>query len=704
MRLRTVGAVLAALAGVALAFPGARAASRGHVPPPLPPVAVADAPGLPPLPAVSQRNASYSIEARLDPEKRTIAGTLVLEWRNTSDRELATFPFHLYWNAFRNNLSTMARGRGRRAPENRKRDERTFGWIQVESVQLLDAQVQDLTPTIRYLNEGGNADDRTVMEVRTARAIPPGESARFRVEWDSRLPHGSVGRAGWVHDYHFVAQWFPKIGVFSKGEWNCHPFYPWTEFFSDFGVYDVKLTLPVGFVVGATGRLESRTGNPDGSETFRFVQEDVHDFAWTASRRFLERRSRFDDPGYPPVDIRLLVQPEHVHLADRYLEATRIALRTYGAWSAPYPYPQITVVDPAWSSSSGGMEYPTLFTGGASVFAPEELQSPEGVTIHEAGHQFWYGLVANNEFEEAWLDEGFNTYMTSKAIDHSLGPAGRGRRYFGGDGRGGRAGRAGWPVVAPGVEVARGSGMLVDLRAAGESDVMARKAWTYRDAASYGLNSYGKPALVMQTLEGLLGEDAMVRVLRTYARRHRFAHPATEDFVTAVNEVTGRDWRWFFEETFLSANLCDYAVEVGSEPVRTPAGWLEGKDGRLGLKAPEKEDRKERGDAGERFESQVTVVRHGEVRLPVELRVDLADGRTVTERWDGRDRWVRFRYEGAKVVRAVVDPGRKIAIDVDPSNNEWISDRGPARRAATKWAVRYLFWLQNLLELHTVVG
>ena len=710
MRPRTAGALLVALVGVALASLPPRAAPLRHVPPqrpPLPPGVGSpgepgkDAPGLPRLPEVSLRNASYTIEARLDPEKRTIAGTLVLEWRNTSGQALSTFPFHLYWNAFRNNLSTAARGEGRRATGDRKREVRTFGWIQVKSVQLLDEQIQDLTPTLRYLNEDGNADDRTVMEVRTAKAIAPGETGRFRIEWDALMPHGSVGRAGWVHDYHFVAQWFPKIGVFAKGEWNCHPFHPWTEFFSDFGVYDVRLTLPGGFVVGATGRLESRADNPDHSATFRFVQEDVHDFAWTASRRFLERRSRFEDPGYPPVDIRLLVQPEHSHLADRYLEAAKIALRTYGAWSAPYPYAQVTVVDPAWGSSSGGMEYPTLFTGGASVLAPEELQSPEGVTIHEAGHQFWYGLVANNEFEEAWLDEGFNTYMTSKATDHSLGPGGWGRRYFGGDGR---VGRAGWPVVAPGVQVARGSDRLVGLRAGGESDVMARKAWAYRDAASYSLNSYGKPALVLQTLEGLLGEDAMVRVLRTWARRYRFAHPTTEDFVATVNEVTGQDWRWFFEETFFSANLCDYAVEVGSEPVRTPAGWLEGKDGRLDPSAPTKKDRRGRGDGDERFESRVTVVRHGEVRLPVELQVDLADGRTVTERWDGRDRWVRFRYEGAGVVRAVVDPGRKIAIDVDPSNDEWVSDTGPARRAATKWAARYLFWLQNLLELHAVVG
>jgi len=703
MRPRTTGVLLAALTAAALALPVARASSPRHVPPPLPPPAGRDAPGLPPLPEVSPRNASYTIDARLDPEKRTIRGSLVLDWRNTSDQALASFPFHLYWNAFRNNLSTTARGEGRRAPSDRMKDERSFGWIEVKSVSLLGASEEDLTPTLRYLNEDGNTDDRTVMEVRSSRPIAPGASGRFRIEWESRIPHGSVGRAGWVHDYHFIVQWFPKIGVFWKGAWNAHPFYTWTEFFSDFGVYDVSLTLPRGFVVGATGRRESRTDNPDGSETFRFVQEDVHDFAWTASRRFLERNARFEDPGYPKVKIRLLLQPEHAHLGARYLDATKLALRTYGTWSAPYPYPQITVVDPAWGSASGGMEYPTLFTGGASVLAPEELQSPEGVTIHEAGHQFWYGLVANNEFEEAWLDEGFNSYMDAKASDHSLGPAGWGRRFFGADF--GRGARSGFPFVAPGVRMARGSDNLPGLRQGGEADVMARRAWTYRDGASYGLNSYGKPALVLQTLEGLLGEETMVKVLRTYARRFRFRHPTNEDFLATVDEVTGGGWRWFFAETFDSAELCDYAVEVKNEPVRKPAGFFPGKDGTLAYQAAPKEKERAKGDPdAERFESRVTILRHGEVRMPVELRVEFKDGRVVSERWNGRDRWYRFRYEGTKVVRATVDPGRKIAIDVDPANNDWMADKGPARRAASKWAARYLFWLQNLLELHTVVG
>ena len=510
MRPRNAGLLLAALAGVVPFLSDAQARGPAYVPPALPAPAGKDAPGLPPLPDASPRNASYTIDARLDPDKRTIEGSLVLDWRNTSDQALASFPFHLYWNAFRNNLSTTARGEGRRAPAERLVDERSFGWMEVKSVRRLGEPDEDLLPTLSYLNEDGNTDDRTVMQVTTAAPVPPGGSARFRIEWQSRIPHGSVGRAGWVHDYHFMVQWFPKIGVFWKGQWNCHPFYTWTEFFSDFGVYDVTLRLPRGFVVGATGRLESQTSDPDGSESYRFVQEDVHDFAWTASRRFLERRARFEDAGYPPVEIRLLLQPEHAHLGDRYLEATKIALRTYGTWSAPYPYPQITVVDPAWGSGSGGMEYPTLFTGGASVLAPEALQSPEGVTIHEAGHQFWYGLVANNEFEEAWLDEGFNTYMTAKASEHSLGPEGWGRRFLGGRLRARRAHRlavrrAGSPARRAAASTSRACAR------GGEADVMARKAWTYRDGDSYGLNSYGKPALVMQTLEGLLGEETMLK-------------------------------------------------------------------------------------------------------------------------------------------------------------------------------------------------
>jgi hypothetical protein len=661
---------------------------------------------LPPLPERSPRNANYTIRARLDPDAHTLDGSLILEWRNTSGVPLDSFPFHLYWNAFRNDLTTSARGRGRRAarlPD--VEPERGFGYIQVRSVRLLGEGEADLTPTMRYVQpDDGNLEDRTVMEVKTPAPVAPEAVARFEIEWTSRIPHGIVGRAGWVHDYNFIAQWFPKIGVWWKGAWNCHQFHATSEFFADYGVYDVRLTLPAGYVVGATGLpKDAPIRNADGTLTHRYYQEDVHDFAWTASRRFLERRARFDDPGYPPVEIRLLLQPEHEHLAEHYLDAARIALRSYGAWSAPYPYPQITVVDPAWMSGSGGMEYPTLITGGASVLAPRAAQNPEFVTIHEAGHQFWYGLVGTNEFEEAWLDEGFNRYHDQKAGFLALGPKGWERRYFGLREKDGKI-KSGLPVVAPGVRIGRGESILDQLRENGQSDVMARRAWEYLDGESYGINSYGKPALTLQTLEGLVGDETMTRILRTWARRYRFAHPTTADFLATVNEVTGQDYAWFFDQTFFSSGLVDYAVTVRNEASRTLQGYAE-EGGALKLHPVlDPKDKARREEAGP-YDPEVLVRRLGEARLPVELRVEFADGKVVEERWDGQYRWQRFRYPGhAKVRRAAVDPEGKIALDVNPANNSWVDEKGVARRAATKWSARFLLWLQTLLEMHLVLG
>jgi hypothetical protein len=694
MRTAAVGTVIAAGLAAWVAGPAAHGQVRPAAGlPPLPREG-----GLPPMPARSPRNASYTIQARLDPAAHTIEGTLVLEWRNVADVPLQTFPFHLYWNAFRNNLSTSARGEGRRAARAREGD-RGFGYTQVRSVRLVrpGGAPTDITPSLRYVSpDDRNPDDRTVMEVRAPAPVPPGGTAQFAIEWTSRIPYGDVGRAGWVHDYHFIVQWFPKIGVYWKGAWNAHQFHAWTEFFADYGVYDVSLTLPRGFVVGATGTLRDRRENPDGTETLRFVEEDVHDFAWTASRRYREKTARFAEAGYPPVDIRLLVQPEREHLADRYLEATRIALRSYGTWSVPYPYGQVTVVDPAWSSAAGGMEYPTLFTGGANIWAPPALQSPEGVTIHEAGHQFWYGLVATNEFEEAWLDEGLNSYHEEKAAQLTLGPLGWGKRYFGLTTQT-RGRRGGWPVVAPGVWIARGENDLSALREAGQSDVMARPGWHYLDTASYTLNAYGKPALSLQTLEGLVGDETMTRILRTYARRHLYGHPTSADFIAVVNEVTGQDYGWFFDQTWFSSDLCDYGVSVSNKPRRRPEGFVEAPDGRLVLaertRAPETDDV---------VDGEVVVRRLGGVRLPVEVRVEFTDGRSVVALWDGKDRWTRLAYPGARVTRAIVDPAGRIALDINPANNTWVDEKGVARRAARKWTLRYLLWLQHLLELHTV--
>ena len=165
-----------------------------------------------------------------------------------------------------------------------------------------------------------------------------------------------------------------------------------------------------------------------------------------------------------------------------------------------------------------------------------------------------------------------------------------------------------------------------------------------------------------------------------------------------VDEVTGKDYRWFFDETWRSSNLVDYSVEVKNRKARRLQGYVERSNGELSL-APGKPD----DPAG--WESEVVVRRLGGARMPIELLVEFGDGRSVRETWDGQYRWKRFQYAGnAKVARASVDPDGKIALDANPSNNVWLDEEGVSRRAAFKWAARYLFWLQNLLELHTVLG
>ena len=210
----------------------------------------------------------------------------------------------------------------------------------------------------------------------------------------------------------------------AAGTWNCHQFHVGTEFFSDFGVYDVRMTVPRGWPLAATGRERERTDNADGTTTHRYYQEDVHDFAWTTSPDFLEARERFEHPGLPPVDMRLLLQPEHASQAARHFESARATLRYYGEWFGPYPYGHLTIVDPAWQSESDGMEYPTLFTVGTWWLMPRKDTYMEDTVVHEAGHQWWYGMVATNEFEDAWMDEGINQYANARVMAEEF-PDGR---------------------------------------------------------------------------------------------------------------------------------------------------------------------------------------------------------------------------------------------------------------------------------------
>ena len=172
---------------------------------------------------------------------------------------------------------------------------------------------------------------------RSPRRSRRAQTVNVQIAWSSRVPR-TFARTGAIGNYYFLAQWFPKIGVLQDTGWNCHQFHAATEFFSDFGIYDVRLTVPSGWIVGATGTERGRRDEGDRTTTHHYYAEDVHDFAWTTSPDYVERIERFGHEGLPDVSMRLLLQPEHVGQAERHFNATRAALRYYGEWFGPYPY------------------------------------------------------------------------------------------------------------------------------------------------------------------------------------------------------------------------------------------------------------------------------------------------------------------------------------------------------------------------------
>jgi len=648
--------------------------------------APAAAPASIPPGALSPRNANYSIDVALDHTSRTLSGREVVTWRNITSASTSELRFHLYYNAWKNMRSTWLRERSLsgRMPGTIAEDD--WGWIEVGAVRLLtgDSTPIDVSSQWRYISpDDGNPNDQTVLQVPLPAPVQPGETINVEVMWTSKVPR-TFSRTGTLGSYYFIAQWFPKLGVLEEKGWNCHQFHSGTEFFSDYGVYDVRMSVPGRWVLGASGRELSRTDNADGTTTRVYRAEDVHDFAWTTSPDFVERKARFQHRTLPAVEMRLLLQPEHATQADRHFEATRTALRFYGEWFGAYPYANITIIDPAWQSGTGGMEYPTLFTAGSRYLVPARVTQPEHVTVHEAGHQFWYGIVGNNEFEDAWLDEGLNTYSTARAIEANplLKMNFYSRRYFGGF----------VPYVFRDIALSRevsGNG-LSDYRMEAKSDTPSTPSYKYFPASG-GALSYDKTALWLNTLERYLGWPTMQRVMSTFFERWKFKHPSPRDFFAVVNEVSGRDMTWFFDQVHRSSNVFDYGVQtVRSQPV--PGTGYVDRNGKPTFEAG--------ASPSGRVRSTVVVRRYGEAIFPVDVLVSFANGEQVRERWEGRDRWTSFVYERSTGVEAVVvDPDRILLLDINRTNNSYRAHPA-ATAAAQKWMLKWMVWLQDALSTY----
>ncbi len=662
---------------------------------------------------------AYEIWVTLDPAAKMLRGRETLRWTNTSHDTVADIWFHLYWNAFKNEKSAFmheARQEDFGADSHGDTDVKDgdWGWIDIDRIRMQDGT--DLAPTMQFMfpDEPRCPEDQTVMRVTLPKPLAPGEAVKLELAFTAKIPK-PVRRSGYYHNGYFIGQWFPKPGVYQEGRgWNCHPYHLNSEFFADFADFRVHITVPEKFVVGAAGReIAVHRDARAGTTTHTFAQERIHDFAWTADpdyvrieRDFIARdevsegeyrevagalRLPLAEIRLPDVKMILLVNPEHRAQADRHFKALRMALKYYGLWYGPYPYAQVTMVDPPFRSGSGGMEYQTLFTAGTQVLATPQANHPEMVIIHEFGHGYWYGLAASNEFEEAWLDEGINTYATGKVLAKAYGPGSV-------------------PLGLAGIPLTRYSGpfkyadLEMDRMAAVHAarlDPVVAASWRFASTMSYAMNVYMRAATNLRTMENLIGKEAMLRVLRTFHTRFRFRHPTTRDFIATACEVSGRDLNWLFDELFFAAKEWDYAVDLAdSREVRSARGVFERQGKKVEVTRRAAREQEKRGQE-KLYVTRVRICRLGEARpgpgVTLQVLTVFEDSTRKTESWDGQGRWIDFVYEGpSKVKYAQVDPDTVFLVDRNLSNNSHVA-RGRSA-GALRWSGKLQFWLQNLLQ------
>ena len=569
--------------------------------------------------------------------------------------------------------------------------------------------------------DDGNEDDRTVWKTPLPFRVKPGQRVEIQLRWQAQLPK-VFARTGFAGTFFMVAQWFPKLGVLEEtfreldpgfeGEpkWNCHQFHANTEFFADYGSYRVNITVPNEYIVGATGQRVEDPVKDAGWTTYEYFQDRVHDFAWTTDRRYLVRRFTFDPASVPPADVQqaserlgvsaeqlrltpvevtMLLQPEHREFAARYRDAVEQSLKWYGLWFGRYPYTTLTVVDgPPEGRGAMGMEYPTLITGGVTWPSPPEYRSPEGVTVHEFGHQFWYGLVGSNEFEEAWLDEGLTTFSTSLIMDKVYGPATFGPRVLG-------VPTVAWgrTITIDGLAQSQLGNIIVP-----DSDAIVQPAYSYRSSLSYGANSYPRAELAMRQLGHIIGEDTLLQGLRVFQQRWRYRHPTTADLQQAMEQVAGRRLDEFFDTAMRQPLRLDYAIDVlTSERKRVRAGIFDRREdgSHVVVSATTAAARTE----DERiFVNEVEIVRRGERMVPMTVEVTMTDGPPYRSAWDGRGRWHRITFESphrAVSARLYADTPRPI--DARPSNDTRL--RQSDMKVGISWAARGMYWLQSIMQL-----
>jgi len=495
-----------------------------------------------------QQQVAYVITASLDEPSGVLSGHVRISYVNRSPATLHDFYVHQYLNAFRPGSRWAAA-------------DSAEGRVRFQHLQDPDYAFERITQSTLGAPDYPYAPDSTVAHWRLPRPLVPGDSMVVEISWRARpstLPRRQ-GRRGRRFDF---AQWYPKVVVYDKYGWEDHPLYPGGEFYGEFATYDVALDLAADQVVGATGvpvegdpgwqraavgagaggaidyqrNWYGRSGAAcgpvaAGRKCVRFRAEQVHHFAFSLNPDY-----RYEEGRYKDVVVRVLYQPGDSATWGKGIAVgrTAAALAWLDSLYGKFAWPQITNVH---RIEGGGTEFPMMVMNGSAGL---------GLIVHEVGHNYTMGVLANNEWREGWLDEGFTSFQTGWFFErHGAGSA--------------------YESVEPEI-------LSWDMERWSEPTSMVSER--YRDFATYNTMIYSKAQLFYEQLRYVVGDEAMRRILREYYARWKLKHVDEDAFREVAEEVSGMNLHWLFAQWLHGTPMIDYRFKRAERRRLADGRWL----------------------------------------------------------------------------------------------------------------------------------
>ncbi|MEO9210941.1 MAG: M1 family metallopeptidase, partial [Ginsengibacter sp.] len=458
-----------------------------------------------------QQKADFKIEVSLNDVNNTLDGFEVIHYTNNSPDTLQYIWFHLWPNAYKNDQTAFS--------EQLLQLGRTDFYFSNEEkrgyINRLDFKVN---------NVSANLEDHPqfidVVKLVLPSPLVPGKTIQITTPFHVKIPF-NFSRGGFVDGTYQITQWYPKPAVYDKEGWHPMPYLDQGEFFSEFGDYEVKITLPQKYKVAATGEEIPKTEPSNNrTKTLQFVQKNVHDFAWFADKNFIEKKDTLQLPSGRIINVAAYYTPDGKEVWKKSISFLKDAVRTRSKWLGEYPYQTVTAVE-AKMGFSGGMEYPTI----TSIAPMSEEKELEMTIEHEVGHNWNYGILASNERDHPWMDEGINTYFDNR-----------------------------YSALKFGKEENTTSKNFIQRQIPNDlTDISYRTLISEKldqpietksedfSEMNYGLTAYYKTGLWMKELENYIGKDLFDKCLHGYYDQWKFKHPYPADFKKVVEEVSGKN-------------------------------------------------------------------------------------------------------------------------------------------------------------------